>query len=47
MIYRTLKMPLDAEFDGDQLWYYGLTPDSERNAEKIASKMRRRMSLMC
>jgi hypothetical protein len=36
----TLKIPLDAEFDGEQLRYCDPTPDFEVNDVKMASKVR-------
>jgi hypothetical protein len=36
----TLEIPLDAKLDGEQLCYYGPTPDSEGNDVKMAFKVR-------
>jgi hypothetical protein len=36
---KSLKMPLDAESNGEQLRYYGSTPDSKGNDVKMASEV--------
>jgi hypothetical protein len=40
IFFKALEIPLDAKCDGEQLCYYGSTPDFEGNDVKMAFKVR-------